>query len=245
MSDATPQAALLIGKETPPGWSHYPFATGHKRAMCVVWLLGLGLCIDLLAIGSTMMQIDLLSRAHSTRVTTQEAAANDVRQGIVGVCQAVVYLGSSVAFLLWIHRAYRNLPSLRATGLSYSPGWAVGYFFIPIFNLFRPYQVMQEIWQGSCSHAAYDAFGRAVRRGGALVGWWWASFLLMNFAGQISMRASMDAKTLDGLIAFSGASVVGALISIPAALLAIFLVWRVDRSQLASHENLPVMAAAI
>ena len=30
-----------------------------------------------------------------------------------------------------------------------SPGWAVGWYFIPFANLIKPYGVMDEIWDGS------------------------------------------------------------------------------------------------
>ncbi|MFC1995866.1 DUF4328 domain-containing protein [Chloroflexota bacterium] len=47
----------------------------------------------------------------------------------------ILFVITAVLFYMWIHRAHRNLPSLGVSGLKYSPGWAVGGFFIPILNL--------------------------------------------------------------------------------------------------------------
>ena len=32
---------------------------------------------------------------------------------------------------------------------SFTPGWSVGWFFVPIMNPWKPFQAMREIWQAS------------------------------------------------------------------------------------------------
>ena len=58
--------------------------------------------------------------------------------------------------------------------MSISAGWAAGYFFIPIMNLWKPYQAMKEIWQGSDPDPTVHAFSVRVP---ALLPWWWGLFL--------------------------------------------------------------------
>jgi len=127
-----------------------PFASGHTRAVWIVALLAIGMVIDLVGASSCYLEIQLLSRADSGGIVTMEQAnANDIRQALVGLGQMAVYFATVVAFLMWMHRAHRNLPALGAQNLKYSPGWAVGGWFVPFLNLVRPYQVMGEIWRES------------------------------------------------------------------------------------------------
>jgi hypothetical protein len=54
-----------------------------------------------------------------------------------------------VAFLIWLSQAYGNLTRLSASGLAYTPEWAVGLFLLPIVNLITPFAVIQELWRAS------------------------------------------------------------------------------------------------
>ena len=58
-----------------------------------------------------------------------EATASDNRQAAIGSIYLVLFVLTAILFLMWIHRAHRNLPSLGSSSLKYSPGWAVGGFF--------------------------------------------------------------------------------------------------------------------
>ena len=33
----------------------------------------------------------------------------------------------------------------------FTPGWCVGWFFVPIMNIFKPYQAIAELWKASHS----------------------------------------------------------------------------------------------
>jgi hypothetical protein len=51
-------------------------------------------------------------------------------------------------FYLWVYYANKNSRGF-SNNILFTSAWAVAYFFIPFVNLFRPYQVMQEIWKVS------------------------------------------------------------------------------------------------
>jgi len=102
-------------------------------------LLGVVAFIELLSAGSGVLQVNLLTRAKEGQpVSRLDVQSNDARQRVVDVCSLIAYLASGVAFLVWFYRAHANLSGLGAEYLTYSPGWAVGWFFVPIFSLFRP-----------------------------------------------------------------------------------------------------------
>ncbi|CAN5608417.1 hypothetical protein BH20ACT19_BH20ACT19_01060 [soil metagenome] len=67
----------------------------------------------------------------------------------VGLVQGLVYLSTAVAFIVWFHRAHRNLAALGAQQVRHASGWAIGAWFIPIFGLIRPKAMANDIWRAS------------------------------------------------------------------------------------------------
>jgi len=53
-----------------------------------------------------------------------------------------------IVFLVWFYRAVKNINSFGAKYVN-SPGMAVVWWFIPIMNLWKPYEVAQQIWMTS------------------------------------------------------------------------------------------------
>lgn len=216
-----------------------PFASGHARATWVVALLAIGMLMDLLGASSSYLEIQLLSGVKSgSGITMEDANANDIRQVLVRFGQMGVYFATVVAFMMWMHRAHRNLPAVGAENLKHSPGWAVGGWFVPFLNLVRPYQVMAEIWQES-KPARRDMFP-AYQGGGsgsALVGWWWAFFLIMSFTGNAAFRLSLRAESVGEMQAADWAGIFADLVSVPAALLAIMVVRGIDANQEERYES--------
>jgi Domain of unknown function (DUF4328) len=94
---------------------------------------------------------------------------------VLSYVQGVVNLALTVLGLLWFFRAYSNLRVLGVPRLRFSPGWSVGAWFIPIFNLWRPKQIANDIWRGSDPDAPADQ-GDAWQRAAvpAIVHVWWA-----------------------------------------------------------------------
>ena len=87
----------------------------------------------------------------------------------------LIWWPTILVFLLWLHRAYDNLPRLQAVGLSDVPFLAAISFFAPILNLFRPYVIMQEIWRASDPEAINTP--QSLRKNSPLIVLWWGLFL--------------------------------------------------------------------
>lgn len=103
--------------------------------------------------------------------------ASDGLSGLVGLGQWLIGLAAFVVFLLWLYRLNKNLRALSGEQLKITPGWAVGWFFIPVASLWMPYSAVKEVWQ--VSH-------RGTGRGSAFVGWWWAAYLVNSVAMQVA-----------------------------------------------------------
>jgi hypothetical protein len=156
---------------------------------------------SLLALGVDLYAYAQYSELPAEGLYEDYFLASDGLNAVVGLAQLGLFIALAVIFLMWVHRANKNLRALSGESLKFTPGWCVGWFFIPVANLFKPYQAVKEIW--TVSHGARPDDGSTgvapprdgaatPRRGHALVGWWWGSFLLTNALGQAAWRSSMS-----------------------------------------------------
>lgn len=60
-----------------------------------------------------------------------------------------VFLVNMFAFGAFTHRSSRNLLTLKSDKQGFSPEKSVMWFFVPILNLVKPWQVFQELFRGS------------------------------------------------------------------------------------------------
>jgi hypothetical protein len=152
-----------------------------------VWVSGIFIVSALLLIIggiSEYSESELLRRViGGASISQLEAEAVDAMQGIIGLSQFAFAIISAIVFLIWIYRAYKNLASFNTYFLRFTPGWAVGWFFVPIMSLFRPYQVVSEIWADSASGLVEDAYVKRISD--SIIGWWWAFFIIYNYLQRV------------------------------------------------------------
>jgi hypothetical protein len=154
-----------------------------------------------------------------------------------------VSIGTVITFLLWVYVSHANLARMGVEGCRYSPGWAIAYFFIPIVNLFRPFQAMNELWKASDEHAPGDA-DAAWRniRSSTIITWWWVIFVLLCVMGieflpkPLSVFAGFgDAPWYISIIA--AVLVLYNILAIIAAVLAISMIRRIRERQCVAFQN--------
>jgi hypothetical protein len=104
-------------------------------------------------------------------------------------------------FLVWLFRAYANLPSIRSENSEYTPGWAIGWWFIPLANLIKPFQVVRNVWAESDPDVDVGGgFLSSVQSGApAFMAIWWLFWILSNISANISGRLfdAQDAKNVE------------------------------------------------
>jgi hypothetical protein len=108
--------------------------------------------------------------------------------GMLTLLKFPVYTFAVVTFLMWIYRAYTNLPALRSDSFEFSPGWAVGWWFIPFANLIKPFQAVRNLWNESDPDFDGDPGFMSGIQGGApgFMAFWWGAWLLSNFVANIA-----------------------------------------------------------
>jgi hypothetical protein len=194
---------------------------GLTRTLAV--LLALSAALSAAAIASASMQLDLFNRGDFTEA---EAEAADSREGLINLARLALYVVTVVTFGRWIVRANGNVRALGADGLPTTPGWAVGYFFVPILNLWRPYQAMRDVSRASRNPASWAS---APYR--PVLPVWWALWILVNVAGQIAFRLNLRARTLEEFKAATQVGILSDVLDLPLCLAAIVLVSQVARDQ--------------
>jgi serine/threonine protein kinase len=160
----------------------------------------------------------------------------------IGAVQAAWFLVTAALWLAWFRRAYLNLPALGARRLRFRPWWAVGAWLLPVFSLFRPKQVLNDIWRASDPDLPPDQAatwrGRPVAE---LLGWWWLAFVasvLVRSITTAAVHAAADLMLLgllpdqfDRFQASAGMQVVADLLTVLCGLLALRVVGRATARQ--------------
>jgi hypothetical protein len=179
---------------------------------------------------AVLLEISLLQRIiDGSQVTLAEATASDNRVAASARLWLVLFAATVVLWLIWQHRAHANLKATGVTGLEYSPGWAVGWWLIPIANLWKPFQVNRELWKASGGDYDWRSLPTW-----PLVGWWWASYILVGVLGRIAAAARNGAETASELRSADFVDVLSTAEVVVSALLAILLV----RSVIARQDHL-------
>jgi hypothetical protein len=198
--------------------------------------------IDAAGLAVDALEYGLIDDAiHGKQPPQGQAALYDSVESMTGIVEFLVYLATVVMFCIWTHRAYKNLQLLRVPGLKHSPGWAVGYFFIPILSLFKPCVVFLEMWRASDPNTDLDDHHSwNARSGGTLVGLWWTFWIISNVVSNISARMGLRSgqASLEELKMQAIVSGLAHCVAIPAAILAILVVKGIQYRQVEKHQRM-------
>lgn len=236
---ASPQAANPFVPPAPqaPVPVVVPYQSTRGKTIFAIAMAGIVIVMQFLLAGSAVLQLQLLESGRSTGgIDPAAAAANDARH--VGLSQALIVVGiiSFIALLVWIYAVHRNLPALGATGLEFTPGWAVGWFFVPILNLFKPCQALFEIWNGSDPARLPRQDLDASVQSGAIVGWWWGLRIIAALVGQLFAVYARQSSSIEELVTVTWITIVVIFVlDIPTNICEIVILRTVERNQEVRH----------
>jgi|GEM_PF-4518444 len=190
---------LHEGVHQPPASGAYIYADPTKRANITKRLFVIGVIFE---IGMNIFDY------FDSGVDSIDFTIADGFSAFFGLGFALVYTAGVVAFCMWMNRVCRNAHALATREMTITPGWSVGYFFIPIVSLWKPFQAMKEIWKASVGVAPAPVLGL-----------WWTLWLVSGFIDQISFRlflrdAEDTAIILDSITATLSIPLVFAIVKI-------------------------------
>ena len=186
----------MVATFQEPGKSKtkYKWHSPQRRASWTRNLIALHILVVVANIASNWLQIDIIQWVLDGFTVTEAAiTSNDTRQSIIERLHIISYIAFAAAFLMWIFRASKNLSALGASNQKFSPGWAVGWWFIPIASLWVPYKVTKEIWVESHPERLQPPAWFRV---------WWATVIVpivLGFLGD-SLEIASDAIRIAGAL---------------------------------------------
>lgn len=141
----------------------------------------------------------------------------------IGIGQIIVFIACAFVTLRWLYLGNANARALGATDLMGSPGLAVGWFFVPLANLFMPYMTVRDMWKASANPRDWQGASAP-----AAIILWWLLWLAGNIAGTISFRLWLEKDAGSAGEIFS---LVSNLAAIPAALILAWVIGRIQTMQ--------------
>ena len=216
-----------------------PFQTVEGLARFLLLAFVLCAAADAVSLSAGFAQDAMLADlAAGVEFTDEELDTNDEFYAMTGIMQLIPFLLSSIVFLVWINRASKNLRAFGGPTPRFSSGWAVGYWFVPILNLFRPFLVVREIWERSAEAAGKPGASTAT------VGLWWMVWLIYciaqrAFSASLRQAESQDQTELIAGLRFSTQiGIASDSASIVAAVLVFVVVLKITRWQETAGDSL-------
>jgi hypothetical protein len=201
-----------------------------ERAKLAVIMVGAVMVMNLIALLSSYMQLELLQQLKAGVFLADDVLnSNDTRERLVGIIFIVVSITSAVFFIQWFRRAYYNL-HIRTGNCENSEGWAAGAWFVPFVCLYRPYHIMLELWNKTTDlveekNKAEGTEGNTTHRFSAqLVGTWWTLWILSNVIGRVMLKKAFDNATIDNLISSTQFSMVDSVFSLVLGVVTILMI---------------------
>jgi hypothetical protein len=128
--------------------------------------------------------------AGKSEITTQGEGIFALALVVVSILSIVIFLGTSISYCMWVYRSHKNLSSFKAAHLNFTPGWAVGWFFVPVMMLWKPFQAVVEI---TCaSHPEADTENWPAQQTPTLLKWWWAAWIISQVLNRVDLKIAMS-----------------------------------------------------
>ena len=148
--------------------------------------------ISSINIFSNIMQINLINDyfvkdLYSDNTFSVLANNNDFRVNIINSVFFILIISSYIIIGRWFYISSKINYFLGIKELTITPGWSVGWYFIPIASLVMPYRSLKETFKASFN--SEDWQNRIVPYDFPI---WWITFLAGNTLGYVSFRMYLN-----------------------------------------------------
>lgn len=145
----------------------------------------------------------------------------EILQLVFGIAYILIFILVIIMFIRWFRRAYYNLALFVPT--ESTDGWAAGAWFVPFYNLYKPKQIMMELYNKTNRILKLDN-PKYQRRETDIVGIWWLLWIVSNIGTNVSTRRYLRAETAEEFMNSLLISMPMSILSIIAAILLIFII---------------------
>ncbi|HEX4299861.1 MAG TPA: DUF4328 domain-containing protein [Gammaproteobacteria bacterium] len=193
-------------------------------------LLESAACVAVIAALSGPAEADL------SEAQQRLASSSLLTMGYSEYAQVAVFIVLAVLFLRLLYKAVQRAKSFAVPYTEVSPAWAVGYWFVPLLNLYRPFQVVKALFK-ACAQEAGPAANPAA--GKQLLSAWWALFLIGNAASWTLSRSDPDFTTRVGISSYAEYSIGCNLLVLAGTLLFSMVVKRLVMAMASAGHTVP------
>jgi len=190
----------------------------------MLWILA---SVAVISIYFDWQQLKLIN---SDFISIDAAEQNDKRVSLAGKIYLIAYIITAISFLMWVYRANNNCHGFGTKDMRFTPSWSIWWYFIPFFNLFRPYQVMKEIYKVSSNPAEWKK-----QEGSNLLWIWWTAFIIAAIVGNYEFRTAIRSlhteQTIEGIKELTVISIGSSVSMLFACLFAFLLIQNVGKRQ--------------
>jgi hypothetical protein len=213
-----------------------PYRSAHTPAVIATVLLGLQILAGVLTLGVVLVQRPLLVRiAQGDKAAASEIETTAGLESGAALFELATYIPCAIVFIVWLHRSLGNLPALGAGHQRFTTAGAIYWWIVPIASLFKPYQLVGDVWRGSQP----DSAGAWRQRDNvALLKLWWTAWVLVNLLGWLEGRLAVGASTINEFQFLNTLGMITSPLSIVTAFLAIMIVRDIDRRQTETARSL-------
>lgn len=144
----------------------------------------------------------------------------------------IILIVTSFMVLRWIYRT-NAIAQTFSDDMTISPGWNVGWFFVPIGNLWKPFRALREAWHASTYLTISETPDVP-----HIMRWWWALWLVYGILNNASVRLTFRISTVSDAILVGLIDIATTLVALPLGWCLIRVVRKFSTMQsvrLASH----------
>lgn len=141
--------------------------------------------------------------------------------------QGLLLLATAVVFIVWFFRIRGNADVWAPDLQRRAKGWFIAGWIVPIVQFWFPRTMVVDAWRAGRP----EPYGADRRGEFALINFWWLFFWASRITAEVGSRSFDEALNVDTLVAATNWILVGDLLDVVAAVLAILLVRRLTSMQ--------------
>lgn len=181
------------------------------------------LVVESAAAGAVYMALSGPADADLTAGQQMATTSSLLTMAYAAYAQVAVFIVVAILFLRLLYKAVQRAKTFAAPYSYVSPGWAVGYWFIPLINLYQPFRVVKALFASCAQEAGPNAKPAA---GEQLLSGWWGMLLISGVAQRVLGSTQTDFGTRPGISGYAEYSIVCNLLEIAATVLFAMVVKR-------------------
>lgn len=185
----------LIYRNKPTGNSVH---SNEQKGKKVILSFKINILLSLLILGSIIWQYMIIQEFPNNHPIPIEILSTPEQiQNIIHVGVLLSTITCCIIFLLWFKREYHNLHAINPK-LKYKEAWAIWSWFIPVINLWRPYQIMKEIYIHATTTEKKEIHPEEEEIiTTPIIDLWWLLWIASNVLSQVNNR--LPETTIDQL----------------------------------------------